>query len=527
MALLWLAQPTISWWPLAWFAPLPWLWVASQPKLPGRRPYPQFWLAGFAYWLTALSWIPMAHPLQYINWLLLSGYLGCYLPITVRAIRIARFRWTIPIWISAPIAWVACDYLMAHVITGIAMATPVHTQLDWLPIVQCVDLFGPYTLAFLMMLVPAAIVTGVHRSEPLWSRIAGLTTASCLLIGAILYGTAKLAEPMTDEVPPPLRVALVQGNEPAVWEADADRDRRVVKQYRELTLKAVNEANTNGQPIDAVIWPENMFRDVLWTYADKVTELGGGQGTPADYAAQSLAPLVAMTRETGANIIVGIDRTHVLSDDASLPVRERFEFQNSAAMVDRDGELLAIYAKTHLVPFGEYLPFADWFPWVYDITPMGLGLTPGVGPVAPEIEGVRIAPSICYESVLPHVIRRHIAELADCGERPELLVNITNDSWFRQSCELDMHLACNRLRAIEMRTPMVVAANGGLSASIDAHGRLLAVSGKQTAETLVVDVHPGCGTSAYLFVGDWPAMACVVLLIVVLISSRWRAADCR
>jgi apolipoprotein N-acyltransferase len=380
MALLWLAQPPLAWWPLAWIAPLPWLWLVTRSELPGDRPYRMLWLAGVAYWLAMLNWIPMAHPLQYVNWLLLSGYLGVYLPLFVRVSRVAVHRLGVPLWVVAPVAWVACDYAMAHVITGISMATPAHSQLPWLAVVQCVDWAGQYTLAFVMMLVAAAVGAALFARG--WSRYAGLPVAAATMVAVLGYGYAKLGEEVAGNRPT-VRMALVQGNEPAVWEADPDRDRRVVAQYRQLTQQAIATANAAGQPIDFVLWPECMFRDVLFTY--EAAARNDPEHPVAQYEAQSQLPLRAMASETGANLIVGLDRTRVLSLDESLPLRERMQFHNSAAIVDRSGRLVDVFDKYHLVLMGEYLPFADWFPWVYEITPMALGLTPGAGPVAPEV----------------------------------------------------------------------------------------------------------------------------------------------
>ena len=95
------------------------------------------------------------------------------------------------------------------------------------------------------------------------------------------------------------------------------------------------------------------------------------------------------------------------------------------------------------------------------------------GPRRSTLGGVRIAPNICYESVLSHVIRRQVNALAAEGREPDMLVNLTNDGWFWGSSELDMHLACGVFRAVECRKPLLIAANTGFSAWIDGDGRIL------------------------------------------------------
>jgi apolipoprotein N-acyltransferase len=131
-------------------------------------------------------------------------------------------------------------------------------------------------------------------------------------------------------------------------------------------------------------------------------------------------------------------------------------------------------------------------------------------------------PTICYETVIPHVVRRQIVELAGLGNRPDVLVNLTNDSWFNDSSELAMHLACSRLRAIECRTPLVVAANGGLSANVDCCGRVLDVSQPMTDQVLLVEVTPGGNKSIYLQHGDTFAIGCLLGTVLLVVGGLVR-----
>jgi apolipoprotein N-acyltransferase len=196
---------------------------------------------------------------------------------------------------------------------------------------------------------------------------------------------------------------------------------------------------------------------------------------------------------------------------------------NSAALVNRAGELLATYDKSHLVVFGEYMPFAQWFPWLNTITPITGSALHGAGPVAFDLDGIRYVPSICYETVIPHVIRRQVRELSADGKQPDVLVNVTNDAWYWGSSELDQHLACGVFRAIETRTPLVIAANGGLSAVIDGSGRILEQSPRLREDVIVATVPLDSRTSLYAATGDWFAGACL-LACVALAVAGWRSS---
>ena len=139
------------------------------------------------------------------------------------------------------------------------------------------------------------------------------------------------------------------------------------------------------------------------------------------------------------------------------------------------------YDKIHLVPFGEYMPFVKSVPWLQNVSAIGAGSCAGERPKCfrlqrPGKNDVFLAPNICYETVLPYVIRDQLVALRQDpqGHAPQILVNLTNDGWFWGSSELEQHLACGVFRTVECRRPMVIAANTGISASIDANGHILA-----------------------------------------------------
>src|SRR5262249_27016838 len=158
-----------------------------------------------------------------------------------------------------------------------------------------------------------------------------------------------------------------------------------------------------------------------------------------------------------------------------------------------------------LVPFGEYVPFATTFPWLYQLTPLPSGATPGSGPQALEIDHVRYAPNICYENTLPRLIRAQVNTLAAEDREPQVLVNLTNDGWFWGSSELDLHLACAVFRAVECRKPFLVAANTGFSAWIDSNGQIMAQGRRRATDVIVAQTQIDLRRSPYLAMGDLPA----------------------
>ena len=213
-------------------------------------------------------------------------------------------------------------------------------------------------------------------------------------------------------------------------------------------------------------------------------------------------------------MLVGLEAWYCSSDCV-----KRF---NSAAYLTASGKVLGQYDKMHLVMFGEYIPFADYFTWLYNFSPLAMATSAGTQPVAFQVGNIRIAPNICYESVLPHVIRRQINTLQAQGKEPDVLVNLTNDGWFWGSSELDLHLACGVFRAVEFRKPFLIAANTGFSAWIDADGRIIEKGPRRATATLLAEVRVDHRKSWYLFYGDWPSGICFAACCVFAAAGLWK-----
>ena len=183
---------------------------------------------------------------------------------------------------------------------------------------------------------------------------------------------------------------------------------------------------------------------------------------------------------------------------------------NSAVLADSPEQIVGRYNKMHPVMFGEYIPFADRIPWLYTVTPLTAGLSIGDGPRLFQVSPLKLSPSVCFESTVPHLIRWQVVELARRGEPADVLVNVTNDGWFKGSSILDQHFRCSVFRAIENRKPVIIAANTGFSASIDGSGRILQQGPRRSTAVLISDVHADGRTPFYHTLGDLPAWLCLI-----------------
>jgi apolipoprotein N-acyltransferase len=298
--------------------------------------------------------------------------------------------------------------------------------------------------------IQLAAVIGVHGLTLLTVFIAGLpifgkrglAAAAAMLLAWAGFGVMHLRLPVQSTG---ITLALLQPKFPVPGSYD-----RASLIARWQALLAMSRAGINAGA-NTVIWPEGSSPWLLDTDAGARAELAAVTG-PTPILAGSL-------RE--------------VSDT---------DFRNSLVVTDGSGPVVAIYDKWKLVPFGEYMP--RWIP--VKITPdvLGSGFTPGPGPVTLHVPGLPpFGPLICYEAIFS-------GQIVDKKDRPQWLVNVTDDSWFGNSAGPRQHFADARLRAVEEGMPLARAANSGITAVIDSFGRVTA-SLPLGAEGVLVAALPG------------------------------------
>jgi len=554
---MFLVQPPFDLWLLAWVAPLPWLLLLRQGTGNIAHPWRMLWCAGFLHWLLSIHWLRLPHPATSIGWVALSAYLAIYTPLFFWTTQRLMGRWRWPLVAAAPICWMGLEHARGSILGGFTLGALGHTQWRFTTLIQCADCFGAEGVGGVVMLVAAALATllagrgtsSAHAASAaafsppssggvLRLAVAGcvleFAVAGCVLGSALLYGSWRLAE-APGPVGQPLQVLLVQGSIDTELKHDPAAAGEVLRHYDELTIAALEK----GSRPDLIVWPETM-----WRYG--LLEIAPEEVLPAEIVEQALGPaeagddessrqarcrralaqerfdlLATYARRYGTHWLVGLDRQVV-----SPNVPAGMQNFNTALFLDPVGRPLGRYDKMYPVMFGEYVPLAEQYPWLYRLTPLPGGLSAGRTPVAERVAGYWLAPTICYETTLPGAVREVVRTLQKQGTRPDVLVNLTNDGWFWGSSELDMHLASAIFRAVEVRTPLVIAANTGLSASIDGCGRLLAQGPRRATATLSVQVSPDGRQSPWLTWGSVPTGGCLAIVLAVLaegVGGRLRA----
>ena len=537
-----LVQPPVDLWMAAWAAPVPWILATTVPERPGERQLGPLWIAGFVHWLAAIHWLRLPHPATGIGWVILSAFLGLFVPAFVVATRRLVHRWGVPLVAAAPIAWMGLEQARGSLLGGFTMAAVGHTQWRWTTIIQVADLFGDVGVSGLVVLVAAGIAEAIHDGRrTAWRRCRPLVVAALAVVAATGYGSWRLATvPVSGQRP--LEVLLVQGSIDTELKHDPAAAEDVARHYDAVTLEGLSPA---GQPSidraapDLVVWPETMWRWGLLeidpaeelpeeVVAEEIGPPAEADASPSGRArrqqacreklvSQRLEAVGAFARRYGTAWLVGLDR-QVVTPAAASGARNF----NSALFLDAEGRPLGRYDKMHPVLFGECVPFGERFPWLYRLTPLPAGLAAGRRPLAVEIAGWNVAPTICFESTLPGAVRTMVRRLDAEGMHPDVVVNLTNDGWFWGSSELDMHLACGIFRAVEVRTPFVIAANTGFSASIDGAGRLLARGPRRATAAIRARVVRDGRMSPFLAWGAAPTGGCLAAVLFVL-AEKWRS----
>ncbi|NKX43230.1 apolipoprotein N-acyltransferase [Roseicyclus persicicus] len=449
-----------------------------------RRAALTAWVGATAYFGVALHWIVEPFLVDVAR----HGWMAPF-ALVFMAGGLALF-WLGPGWIAARavpdrpglrVALLAGLVVLAEaargvVLTGFPWAQPGHVLIGS-PLLALSALAGPQGLTLIVMGVAAGIAAALLAGRRV---LAGGLLAAPIL--AALLALAVVPEAPAPGPDAPV-VRLVQPNAPQhlKWREDLIP----VFFQRALDLTA---AAPDGPAPALVLWPETTLPVLL---------------ERSDAARARIAEAAQ-----GAQVLLGGQRF------------EGFRARNTSALLAPDGRIAQVYDKHHLVPFGEYMPGgtaaeALGLRGVAEV--LAGGYSPGDGPALIALGGGlgTAFPMICYEAIFPGYIRQ--------VDRPDWMAHLTNDAWFGSFSGPFQHLALARLRAAEQGLPVLRAANTGVSAVIDARGRVVAALPLNTAGQLDARLPPPLPPTVYARTGDWPVLLLAFLATgAALLAGRWR-----
>lgn len=444
---------------------------AIMPSKSSRAAFWHGWTFGAGYFAIALRWIvaPFLVDVETYGWMAPFAlfFMAAGFALFWGLAAWVSYRFWRNSWLGLPLALTLAEMLRSLVLTGFPWALLGHVLVPT-PFAQLAAIGGAHLLTFVVVIFAAMLA-----SRRYLAIIAGTITA------AIAWPMLTPPEPEFAADAPVVR--MVQPNAPQDQKWDPVMSRFFYERMIDYTGQ--------GDVPDLIIWPESAIAMLL------------------NYADPELAEMSDIAR--GAPMIVGANR-----EDGGL-------YYNSFVHLGRGGLIEGFYDKQHLVPFGEYTPGGDL---LHRIGVRGFGssygggFTAGHGIRTLDIPGIGpIRPLICYEGIFGE-------EVGGTFTRPRALILITNDAWFGKAAGPLQHLAQARLRAIEQGLPMVRVANTGVSAMIDAHGRITGRIALNTEGFLDAPLPLAEPPTVYSRFGEWPV---AVLLLLVGSVLTWQLIQIR
>jgi apolipoprotein N-acyltransferase len=499
----------------------PLAWVAMVPLLTAIREKSAIhslllgWITGGVYFFGLLRWVVnavsnygnLSLPLSYLLLMLMVITLGFYIAIftlLLNSISI-RIKSDLIRWLSPPLIWTSIELVRERIpLIGFPWGSLGYSQFKIPSIVQFADITGVYGISFLIVLINSTIYL-IIEDKWLESRVMDsqvkrrispyriIIPSLIILILCVSYGLWKInihkSMPSIPSMPSPttsVRVGLIQGN--------IEQGEKWVHSYQEKTFNIYKDmtlaASRNG--MDMIIWPETAAP--FYFQRDRRYQ----------------QEIFDITKEGGSYLLFGSLSDKYYSD--------RVHMFNSAFLVSPDSIILGKYDKIHLVPFGEYVPFHIFLPFVDKMVEGGRGdFEEGDDYTVMTIPGGRFGVLICYEVIFPDLVRRFVKNGA------QFMVNITNDAWYGRSAAPYQHISMVTFRAIENRVPIVRAANTGISGIIDPTGRIVEETDIFVRTSIYGNISPKVtGDTFFTTYGDIFAYICLFMTMVLLLGERVR-----
>ena len=434
------------------------------------------WFFGLAHLASGLYWVSISFQFQanmptWLGWFAVGG-LAAYLALyPALALWIASRFWSQS---SARIlvfgsSWAAAEWLRGHILTGFPWNMAAQIWADSPVAFQSARFYGAYGLSLVTVTLFASVTLLPHKSGA--PRRVFVVAALATLAG-LSDGWWRLAA-RAEHPQNAFTVHLVQANIRQDLETDPERQREILELYERMTAGTLRQ---RGPAL--VVWPE----------------------TAVEYDVEGDAALRSRLAET-----IGRDGILVLGAVGQRygPDAAWIGSRNSLLVLDGSGTVQAVYDKVKLVPFGEYLPAGSMLSRLGLVSVAGgsARFLAGEGPATLAVSGVPpFSPLICYEIIFPR-------EFVGSSPRPAWLLNISNDAWFGNSSGPHQHLAQARIRAVEEGLPVVRSTPTGISAVIDAYGRLEGQTALGERSVLTANVPPPLPPTPYAWAGDWLFLA--------------------
>ncbi len=372
-----------------------------------------------------------------------------------------------------PGIYVIFEWLRGWLLTGFPWLDLGYTQIDG-PLAGFGPVAGVYGVS-LLVAVSGGLLWGLVR----WTG-RGRIGAGAGLVVLWLTGAGLQQIDWTSPAGLPFTASVLQANIPQAVKWNPEAKLGIMESYVDLTLEHLGS--------DLILWPETAIPEFLH-----------------EVRAVMIDPLAQRARESGAEIVMGIP---VLDQDTG-------RYYNGLVSLGSQNDF---YAKRHLVPFGEYLPFKKWLGPLVDLFEVPMSDFSAGQEARPllKVGDYSAGASICYEDAFPEEVVQALPEAA-------YLISVSNDAWFGDSLAPHQHLEIARMRALEAGRYLVRATNTGISAIVDHRGRVLGTVPSFVRGAYTDEVEPRSGATPYARVRNWLAIGLAfAFAATAVLLGRWR-----
>lgn len=383
---------------------------------------------------------------------------------------------TYTLTLALPALWVAFEWVRSWLFTGFPWLLLGVSQTNS-PLSGYAPIFSAYGVSLAILIMSGTILNATRYLQLKNYRLVYLNLiipAGILIIGAFL-STIQ----WTKTSGKPLGIALVQGNIPQELKWSQDHLELSLETYRRLT-----EPLLENKKINMIIWPEAAVPLPFHEAEGYIQEMG------------------LNAEKHHKAIILGIP----------IQVEGQNSYYNTVIAL---GQERPIYLKRHLVPFGEYTPFANYLNRLLAFMDIPMSdILPGAMEQKPFIvQNTEILTNICYEIAFPELI-------ATSNPHVGFILTLTNDAWFGESSASAQHFQMAQMRAIELGRPAIMVANDGITAVIDAHGEVLAALPKRQTLVLETEIQPRTGLTPWMLFGLDPLLILILPMFFVCLRAH-------
>ena len=407
-----------------------------------KRAFLDGWWFGVGFFGLSLSWIIEAFRVNPED----HGWAGPFAVILITAgmalfpaFALASYKWfshRIKFFSEGKILifaanWAIFEWFRSWFLSGFPWNLLATVWIPFEPILQIISVIGTLGLSALTVFLASSPALIFNKNYFFGACVVSFSFL--IVVNMWVFGSWRIQVLQLGFVED-VRIRLVQPNIPQniKWE-NTLRLQHLLK----LSRLSQQVSSSEVEPT-LVIWPETAVPYVL-------------------PSSKKIMNILAASVPQGGLIITGAARRQELTK----------KMWNSIFAINSAGQMIAVYDKHHLVPFGEYVPFRSWLPFKKLVQERG-DFSTGVGPRTILIPGLPpVMPLICFEAIFSGIVK-------DTITRPEWFLNVTNDAWFGNTAGPWQHLAAARLRTIEEGIPMVRVANTGISSVINSLGQIVA-----------------------------------------------------